>query len=60
MGLAIIFGLVTILALWGVVRELKTKNLMALGFAFITVAVFGWFTVMTVFDIFTGGGSAGH
>ncbi len=61
MGLAIIFGLVAILAALGLLRSLKIKNLMAAGFAFLTFAVFGWFTVMTVLDVFVGsGGSTGH
>jgi Protein of unknown function (DUF2759) len=34
---------------------------MAAGFAFLTFAVFGWFTVMTVLDVLVGsGGSTGH
>ncbi|MGM7701966.1 DUF2759 domain-containing protein [Pseudalkalibacillus sp. Hm43] len=61
MALSIIFGLVTLFALWAVFRELKRKNVFALGFAFLTLAVFGWFTVMTVIDLFhTGGWGAGH
>ncbi|RBW70569.1 DUF2759 domain-containing protein [Bacillus taeanensis] len=61
MGLAIIFGLVTLLAVFGVFRELRKKNMFAVTFAVLTVAVFGWFTVMTVIDvIFGGGGSGGH
>jgi hypothetical protein len=60
MGLAIITGLVAILAALGLLRSLKIKNLMAVGFSFLTFAVFGWFTVMTVLDVFLGGGSTGH
>ncbi|MCF6408457.1 DUF2759 domain-containing protein [Pseudalkalibacillus salsuginis] len=61
MALAIIFGLVTLFAIWALFREFKRKNIFALGFAFLTVAVFGWFTVMTVIDIFhTGGWGGGH
>jgi hypothetical protein len=60
MGLAVIFALVAILAAFGLLRSLKIKNLMAAGFAFLTFAVFGWFTVMTVLDVFMGGGSTGH
>ncbi|MBB5324697.1 hypothetical protein HNQ34_001795 [Anoxybacillus tepidamans] len=48
MGLVIIFSLVTLLALYGVVRSLREKNILALLFGLGTVAVFGWFTVMTV------------
>jgi uncharacterized membrane protein len=61
MGLAIIFALVTILSVFGIIRELRKKNMFAVGFAFLSVAVFGWFTVMTFIDvIFGGGGSGGH
>ncbi|QNF26222.1 MULTISPECIES: DUF2759 domain-containing protein [Metabacillus] len=48
MGLVIIFGLVTILAIFGFIRSLKEKNLLGAFFAFGTLAVFGWFAVMTV------------
>ena len=50
MGLVIIFGLVTLLACYGVVRSVKTKNLLALFFSLGTAAVFGWFTVMTLLN----------
>jgi hypothetical protein len=48
MGLVVIFGLVTILAIFGFIRSLKEKNLLGAFFAFGTLAVFGWFAVMTV------------
>ncbi|WP_404428694.1 DUF2759 domain-containing protein [Sutcliffiella horikoshii] len=48
MLLVIIFGLVTILCLFSLVRSLKEKNFLGVLFSFGTVAVFGWFTVMTV------------
>ncbi len=47
MGLVIIFALVTILAIFGLIRSLKDKNLLGAFFAFGTLAVFGWFAVMT-------------
>ncbi|PGT88238.1 DUF2759 family protein [Bacillus sp. AFS040349] len=40
MGLVIIFGMVALLACFGVVRSVKTKNLATAG-------VFDWFAVMT-------------
>lgn len=47
-----IFGiitlLITILSLLGLIKSLKSKNFFAVGFAFIAVAVFGWFSVMTL------------
>ncbi|MEH7459464.1 DUF2759 domain-containing protein [Bacillus pseudomycoides] len=50
MGLVIIFGLVTLLAVFATLRTLREKNLLAGGFAVATVLVFGWFTVMTVLN----------
>ncbi|WP_163102601.1 DUF2759 domain-containing protein [Peribacillus alkalitolerans] len=47
MGLVVIFGLVTILAAFGTISTLKNKNFLGLVFAAGTLAVFGWFTVMT-------------
>jgi uncharacterized membrane protein len=48
MGLIIIFALVTLLSVFGVVRSLREKNILGLGFAAGTLAIFGWFTVMTL------------
>ncbi|MFC4738107.1 DUF2759 domain-containing protein [Bacillus daqingensis] len=48
---------VTILSLLGMIKEMKRKNVFGAGFAFVSVAVFGWFSVRTLFAvIFTGGG----
>jgi hypothetical protein len=47
-GLVIIFALVTLLAAYGAVSSLKNKNFLGLFFAVGTLAVFGFFTVMTV------------
>ena len=56
-----IFGIITLLvaifAAIGLFQQLKTKNFFAVGFAALTVAVFGWFAVRTLFSIiFTGSG----
>ncbi|MBA4535813.1 DUF2759 domain-containing protein [Bacillus aquiflavi] len=48
MGLVIIFGLVTILAAFGSISALKNKNFLGAFFGIGTLAVFGWFTFMTV------------
>ncbi|WLR43927.1 DUF2759 domain-containing protein [Bacillus carboniphilus] len=48
MGLIIIFSLVTLLSVYGLFRSVIEKNVLAIIFAFGTVAVFGWFTVMTI------------
>ena len=43
-----IFGLIALLALYGMVRSLREKNILGILFGLGTFAVFGWFTVMTV------------
>ncbi|MBM7097326.1 MULTISPECIES: DUF2759 domain-containing protein [Alteribacter] len=59
MAFGIICLLVAILSALGLFRELKNKNFFAVGFAAVTVAVFGWFSVMTIFSyIVRGGGGA--
>ncbi len=50
MGLVIIFGLVTIVAVFASLGALKSKNKLGLLFAGVSVVVFGWFTVMTVIN----------
>lgn len=47
-GLIVIFALVTLLALYGAFRTLRTKNLLGAFFALGTAVTFGWFTIMTV------------
>ncbi|ADU29931.1 DUF2759 domain-containing protein [Evansella cellulosilytica] len=51
MTLGIITLLIAILAAIGLFRELKRKNFFAVGFAFVAVAVFGWFSVRTIVSI---------
>ncbi|SFA71104.1 Protein of unknown function [Lentibacillus halodurans] len=48
MVLAIIFLFATLLAIVSVIRQLKIKNLFALGFSAITVLVFGFFSIATI------------
>ncbi|GMB07634.1 uncharacterized protein DUF2759 [Thermolongibacillus altinsuensis] len=48
MGLVIIFSLITLLALYGVIRSFREKNFLGVLFGLGTAAVFGWFTIMTV------------
>ncbi|WP_110927416.1 DUF2759 domain-containing protein [Bacillus massiliglaciei] len=48
MLLMVIFGLVTLLALAAVVTSFKNKNILGFLFAAGSVAVFGFFTVMTI------------
>ncbi|MRX72622.1 DUF2759 family protein [Bacillus lacus] len=48
MGLVIIFSLVTLLSVWGFYRSLMDKNLLGIVFAGGTLAVFGFFTIMTI------------
>jgi len=47
MGTVIVFLLVAILAAIGLLRSLKSKNVLGILFAFGTLAVFGWFSIMT-------------
>lgn len=47
MGTAIIFALVAILAVFALIRALKNRNVLALVFTFGTLAVFGFFSIMT-------------
>ncbi len=60
MGLVIIFGLVTIIALIAFFREIRRKNFLAVVFTVLTVGVFGWFTISTLVSLITGGGGSSH
>lgn len=57
MVLGIITLLVAILSGLGILSEFKRKNLFGAAFAFLSFAVFGWFSVMTIFSILTGSAS---
>ncbi|MHA6250974.1 DUF2759 family protein [Oceanobacillus sp. CAU 1775] len=46
--LAVLFLLVAILAVISVIRQLKFKNLFALGFSAITALAFGFFAIATL------------
>lgn len=48
MVLGIIFLMVTILSIVSVFRQLKYKNILALGFSAIAALAFGFFSVMTI------------
>ncbi|MTH52409.1 DUF2759 family protein [Bacillus mangrovi] len=48
MGLVIIFSLISILAVYGLLRAFKEKSLLGIAFCVATIGVFGWFTVMTI------------
>ncbi|MCP8967124.1 DUF2759 domain-containing protein [Ectobacillus ponti] len=50
MGLVIIFALVALLGAYATLRTLKEKNMLGLVFSFLTFAIFGWFSVMTVLN----------
>lgn len=49
MALGVIMLVVAILAVFGTFRSLKERNFLAAGFAGISVIVFGWFSIMTIF-----------
>ncbi|MBT2574429.1 DUF2759 domain-containing protein [Bacillus sp. ISL-51] len=48
MLLVVIFGLVALLAVLGVLRAVRQRNILGFLFAGATLCVFGWFAVMTV------------
>lgn len=50
MGLVIIFAIVALLAAYGAFTALKNKNLLGVLFAVGTLAVFGWFAIMTLLE----------
>ena len=47
MGTVIIFLLVAILAVFGLIRSIKSKNVLGILFAFGSVVVFGSFAIFT-------------
>ncbi|MEH7254563.1 MULTISPECIES: DUF2759 domain-containing protein [Bacillaceae] len=50
MGVVIIFALVAILAAYGSFTALKNKNFLGAFFAVASLAVFGWFAIMTLIE----------
>lgn len=50
MGVVIIFALVAILAAYGAFTALKNKNFLGTFWAVATLAVFGWFAIMTLIE----------
>ena len=48
MVLGLLLLVVTILSVVSVIRQLKYKNLLALGFSAVSVLAFGFFSVMTI------------
>jgi hypothetical protein len=57
MVLGIITLFVAILSGFGMYGEFRRKNLFGAAFAFLSLAVFGWFSVMTILSPFIGSGS---
>lgn len=56
MAIGIMFFLVAILCLIGAIREISKRNFFGAIYAIITLAVFGWFSIMTIIDVLHGGG----
>lgn len=50
MGTVIIFLLVAVLAVIGVIRSLKNKNILGILFSVGACLVFGWFSIMTLMN----------
>ncbi|WP_164668614.1 DUF2759 family protein [Virgibacillus doumboii] len=48
MVLAIILLIVALLAVVSVIRQLKIKNIFALGFSAVAALTFGFFSIMTI------------
>ncbi|RSK27836.1 DUF2759 domain-containing protein [Bacillus sp. HMF5848] len=46
-GLVIIFFLVTVLGVFSLLKTLKAKNMIGILFSLATIAIFGWFSIMT-------------
>jgi hypothetical protein len=44
---------ITLLCLLGLIKTLASKNAFGAGFSFVAFAVFGWFTVMSIYDVLT-------
>ncbi|RSL30949.1 DUF2759 domain-containing protein [Salibacterium salarium] len=49
MALGITLLFVAILCGMATIREIKRRNFFAVGFAGISLLVFGWFSIMTIF-----------
>ncbi|RKL68738.1 DUF2759 domain-containing protein [Salipaludibacillus neizhouensis] len=56
MVLGIITLLVAIFSLLGLISQLKVKNFFGVGFAAISFAVFGWFSVRTLISVIISSG----
>lgn len=52
-------ALISILCLLGLLKTLKAKNMFGAGFSFVSLVVFGWFTIMSFIEAFTKT-TAGH
>jgi hypothetical protein len=50
MGIVIIFTLVALLAAYGAFTALKNKNFLGAFWAVASLAVFGWFAIMTLIE----------
>lgn len=53
MVLALMLLVVTLLSVVSVIRQLKFKNILALGFSAVSVLVFGFFSISTIFCYIT-------
>ncbi|TCP31145.1 uncharacterized protein DUF2759 [Scopulibacillus darangshiensis] len=56
MAIGIMFLLVAILCLIGAIREISKRNFLGAGYAIVSLAFFGWFSIMTIIDVLGGGG----
>ncbi|UJL44845.1 DUF2759 family protein [Virgibacillus sp. NKC19-16] len=52
--LAILFLFVALLSVVSIIRQLKYKNMLALGFSVITTLAFGFFSIATIISEISG------
>lgn len=47
----LITGLITLFSVFGLINTVKDRNILGVVVSIASVGVFGWFTVMTFFDL---------
>jgi len=56
MVIGVIFLIIAVLCLLAIFREGKKHNFFGAGYALIACVVLGWFSIMTLIDVLSGGG----
>lgn len=61
MALGFIFLVISIFAIVGCIRQFKQKNYFGSGYALLTLLLFGWFSIMSIYaDIWGTGAVSGE